>query len=342
MGNHSAGPKRSIRRNPCPVTTGIVVAHCLPSRCSPLSWSGSVPVRPARSRPVTASGSAPGRRAPRKYGRPTSSPGRHPALAAGSDCPSDRPRQPGRQPGAGGAVQRVRRASPVIGAAHVALAGKGSAIVPGSEPRADLRRQPDGHHPARRAGAERSGRPRRSTPLGSLAVSLYLPEVTPTATWHNEGVQTAYISGPGDFTNATDFTAAQTTTSRIFLSGIMVDADAGRPRDRARSAIRSPTAPPRRSTPTTAGRTSWPSGWSRPAPTVAVLNEGISGARVLRDRMGDNALARFDRDVLSHPHADTVDPDDGHQRHRLAGHDPRARGRARAVARTTSSPATGS
>src|SRR5689334_4287885 len=39
---------------------------------------------------------------------------------------------------------------------------------------------------------------------------------------------------------------------------------------------------------------------------VAVDNEGISGARVLRNRMGDNALARFDHDVLSHPHADTV------------------------------------
>lgn len=39
---------------------------------------------------------------------------------------------------------------------------------------------------------------------------------------------------------------------------------------------------------------------------VALLNEGISGARVLRDRMGQNALARFDEDVLSHPRADTV------------------------------------
>jgi lysophospholipase L1-like esterase len=39
---------------------------------------------------------------------------------------------------------------------------------------------------------------------------------------------------------------------------------------------------------------------------IAVLNEGISGARVLSDRMGVNALARFDRDMLSHPHADTV------------------------------------
>ena len=32
---------------------------------------------------------------------------------------------------------------------------------------------------------------------------------------------------------------------------------------------------------------------------IAVLNEGISGARVLTDRMGVNALARFDRDVLA-------------------------------------------
>ena len=39
---------------------------------------------------------------------------------------------------------------------------------------------------------------------------------------------------------------------------------------------------------------------------VAILNEGISGAKVLADRMGVNALARFDRDVLSQPKADTV------------------------------------
>jgi hypothetical protein len=38
---------------------------------------------------------------------------------------------------------------------------------------------------------------------------------------------------------------------------------------------------------------------------IAVLNKGI-GARVLSDRMGVNAEARFDRDVLSHPHADTI------------------------------------
>ena len=41
-------------------------------------------------------------------------------------------------------------------------------------------------------------------------------------------------------------------------------------------------------------------------PPIAVLNQGISGEKVLSDRMGVNALARFDRDILTQPHADTV------------------------------------
>jgi lysophospholipase L1-like esterase len=41
-------------------------------------------------------------------------------------------------------------------------------------------------------------------------------------------------------------------------------------------------------------------------PPVAVINEGISGAQVLEDRMGTNALARFDRDVIDKPYVDTV------------------------------------
>lgn len=35
---------------------------------------------------------------------------------------------------------------------------------------------------------------------------------------------------------------------------------------------------------------------------VAVLNASISEARLLGDGLGINALARFDRDVLSQPH----------------------------------------
>ena len=39
---------------------------------------------------------------------------------------------------------------------------------------------------------------------------------------------------------------------------------------------------------------------------VAILNAGISGARVLKDGMGANALARLDRDVLAQPHVTTM------------------------------------
>jgi lysophospholipase L1-like esterase len=37
-----------------------------------------------------------------------------------------------------------------------------------------------------------------------------------------------------------------------------------------------------------------------------VVNEGISGARILTDRMGTNSLARFDHDVIAQPRASTV------------------------------------
>ncbi len=49
--------------------------------------------------------------------------------------------------------------------------------------------------------------------------------------------------------------------------------------------------------------TRWPDALAQrlAARDVAVLNAGISGARLLKDRMGENALARFDRDVLSQP-----------------------------------------
>jgi lysophospholipase L1-like esterase len=142
-------------------------------------------------------------------------------------------------------------------------------------------------------------------PLGSVAVSLFLPEITPAATWHNEGVQTAYISGEGNFAGETDLKPAQVTMSRIFLSGIMVDA----PPD-ARAVVTFGDSITDGATSTPDANHRWPDFLAErlagAGAKVAVLNEGISGARVLRDRMGDNALARFDRDVLSHPRADTV------------------------------------
>ena len=94
--------------------------------------------------------------------------------------------------------------------------------------------------------------------LDSVAVSLYLPEVTPTTTWHNDGRQTAWI-GAGNQTADASVKADLTTNARIFLSEIFVDAQPG-----ARAIVMfgdsSPTATDRPSTPIIAGRTISPSG----------------------------------------------------------------------------------
>lgn len=192
----------------------------------------------------------------------------------------------------------------LIGAAHVALAGEGVAIAAGSDRALTFGGRPSVTVPP---GAPILSDPvdLAVPPLGSLAVSLFLPEITPTTTWHNEGAQTAYISGPGDLTAAASFEPVQTITSRIFLSEILVDA---KPGARAVVTFGDSITDGAASTPDANHR--WPDFLAErlhaAGADVAVINQGISGARVLRDRMGDNALARFDRDVLSQPYADTV------------------------------------
>jgi lysophospholipase L1-like esterase len=192
----------------------------------------------------------------------------------------------------------------IIGAAHIALAGEGSAVVPGSDRALSF----GGHASATvPPGAPIVSDPvdLAVAPLGSVSVSLFLPEITPTTTWHNDGVQTAYISEEGNHAADPDFKAEQTTKSRIFLSEVVVDAA---PDKRAVVTFGDSITDGAQSTPDANHR--WPDFLAerleKAGAHVAVVNEGISGARVLRDRMGDNALARFDRDVLSQPHADTL------------------------------------
>ena len=61
-------------------------------------------------------------------------------------------------------------------------------------------------------------------PLSELAVSIFLPDRTALTSVHWDGVQTAYISEPGDFVSAETFKAESTLTKRLFLSEIQVDA----------------------------------------------------------------------------------------------------------------------
>jgi len=193
----------------------------------------------------------------------------------------------------------------VIGAAHIALAGSGAAIVPGSDRALSFDGHPSVTIPP---GAPVISDPVDLTvePLSNVAVSLFLPKITPLTTFHWEGVQTAFISPEGNFAGDADLKTDSTIKARLFLSGIMVDAPPN-----ARAVVTFGDSITDGADSTSDANHRWPDMLARRlvqagGPPIAVLNEGISGARVLSDRMGVNALARFDRDVLSHPHADTV------------------------------------
>jgi lysophospholipase L1-like esterase len=142
--------------------------------------------------------------------------------------------------------------------------------------------------------------------LSELSVSIFLPKKTALSSVHWDGVQTAYISRPGDFTKDATFKADSTLKSRLFLSDILVDAA-----EDSRSIVffGDSITDGNCSTPDTNNR--WPDLVAERLQkanhaNVAVVNEAFSGNRVLTDGMGINALARFDDDVLSHPRLSTV------------------------------------
>ena len=111
----------------------------------------------------------------------------------------------------------------VIGGAHIALAGSGAAIVPGSDRALSFDGHPSVTIPP---GAPVISDPVDLTvePLSNVAVSLFLPKITPLTTFHWEGIQTAFISPEGNFAGDADLKTDSTIKARLFLSGIMVDA----------------------------------------------------------------------------------------------------------------------
>jgi lysophospholipase L1-like esterase len=142
-------------------------------------------------------------------------------------------------------------------------------------------------------------------PLASVAVSLYLPDATPFTTWHNDARQTAFLVS-GNKTADAEFKPDDRPVARAFLTEILVDAPAA-----ARAIVTFGDSITDGDCSTIDGNRRWPDVLAERlvkagGPPVAVLNQGISGAKLLADRMGTNALARFDRDVLTQPHVDTV------------------------------------
>jgi lysophospholipase L1-like esterase len=134
-----------------------------------------------------------------------------------------------------------------------------------------------------------------------LAVSIYIPDSATVDTMHAVGLHTTYISKEGDTTAAPAMADATTTQSFYFLTNV----DVAAPPDAAAIVTFGDSITDGAVSTANTDR-SWPSSLARRlqangGSNIGVLNQGISGNRLLRDGAGVNALARFDRDVLAQP-----------------------------------------
>ncbi len=142
--------------------------------------------------------------------------------------------------------------------------------------------------------------------LTHLAISMHLPDAPAQQTSHPGSRATSYLLR-GNHVAAFDLRDAKTVNHWYQLAG--VDVQAG-PAAAAVVTLGDSITDGFGVQPNTDSR--WPNYLanrlkSNPATrNVAVLNQGIGGNRVLVDGLGPNALARFERDVLGQPGADTL------------------------------------
>lgn len=183
-----------------------------------------------------------------------------------------------------------------IGAAHIAAAGDAAGSIRGPGLALTFGGQSTATVPV---GAPIVSDPvaMEVAPLQRLAVSLYFPQTTALTTIHWDGLQPAQIAA-GNVVGAANIKPDSVVNSRLFLSAVLVEAAPG---TRSVVAFGDSITDGAASTPGTDSR--WPDFLGRrlTGQKVAVINAGISGGRVLKNHMGPNALARFERDVLGQP-----------------------------------------
>ncbi|WP_422353510.1 SGNH/GDSL hydrolase family protein [Stenotrophomonas sp. AR026] len=131
----------------------------------------------------------------------------------------------------------------------------------------------------------------------ALQVSVYVPGPVPLQTFHWDGRQTSWIA-PGNQSLAQALSGASSTTARLFLAGLEVEAAAS-----ARSVVVIGDSITDGATASLDQDQRWTDHLAaRLAPRgIAVVNAGISGGRLLRDGMGESVLARLQRDALDQP-----------------------------------------
>jgi lysophospholipase L1-like esterase len=197
-----------------------------------------------------------------------------------------------------------------IGAVHLALRDKESAIVAASDHAVVFSGRTSVVIPA--AAVVMSDPIDLAVPAQTdLAIDLYLPSDTATSpsplTMHAAAFQTNYVSTAGNHAGETALPVAATTQSWFLLARVEVVAPAGAG---AVITFGDSITDGSRSSADSNGR--WPDHLARrllnqPGATkLGVLNLAIAGNRVLSEALpnfGINALARFDDDVLAQPGA---------------------------------------
>lgn len=207
---------------------------------------------------------------------------------------------------AGGSRVRIRLSNQygtraiIVGSAHLAVRTSGPSIDPSTDRVVTF----NGRESVTiRAGANLVSDPvaLTVTQLTDLVVSLYFPDSARLDTRHAYGLQTNFVSPPGNVAGAQTF--APDTTLRYWpflsavevvnpkLTGVIVTLG-NSITDGAASAADS--------------NARWPDVLARrlltsKEPPKAIVNAGISGNRVLSPGAGPSALERFDRDVLMQP-----------------------------------------
>ncbi len=189
----------------------------------------------------------------------------------------------------------------VLGAAHIARTDHGSTIVAGSDHAITFG--------GRASVSIPSGAPVLSDPVdmkvlsfGELSLSIYLPRRTSAVTAHYWAQHDTYISGPGDDTGRQEIAGPSENKSWYFVSGLDVWTTS-----RAVAVVALGASITDGFGATQGRYEDWPDQLAKrlagkgSAQSIAVLNEGIGGNRILHNGAGINPLARLDRDVLTQP-----------------------------------------
>jgi lysophospholipase L1-like esterase len=191
-----------------------------------------------------------------------------------------------------------------IGAAHIALRDKESAIRPGSGRTLTFSGRPTITVPAN-AVAYSDPVDLVVPPASDLAIDVYLPGSTNSPsplTFHQAALQTNYVSETGNHVGAASMPTVAALQNWVLLSRVDVLTPAG---VAGLVTFGDSITDGARSTPDTNKR--WPDQLVRRAaarsggPRLAIMNAGIAGNRVLSEGVGVNALARFDIDALNSP-----------------------------------------